>query len=284
MTKTDIQTVLDALQDALEIADAATRSVNWPEANHAMVILQAALAEPSTHRATGWVAPVDRYAVPVLFNPYTGEPRDVRDVSSDPQGILIVPPGRVEMLAAKPALAEPSEPCGYDETTGLCTKTDCCAALAEPSDPVGKVVSSGPADFPIFQWISADHSLRCKTGDLLYLHPSKSDKDLIQALTERDEYHDMADKLAEGIALHFDGDIGEHSSSNSPWDRALDLLDSAACAETMRLSKPATLPELTNADIIGMAYDCNALPECITDKSLLVFARTILAAAREKAK
>jgi hypothetical protein len=44
--------------------------------------------------------------------------------------------------------------------------------LAKPEDePVGKVVSSGPADFPIFQWISADHSLRCKTGDLLYLRP-----------------------------------------------------------------------------------------------------------------
>ena len=72
--------------------------------------------------------------------------------------------------------------------------------------------------------------------------PSEPDKDLIQALTERDEYHDMADKLAEGIALHFDGDIGEHSSSNSPWDRALDLLDSAACAETMRLTRPASKP------------------------------------------
>ena len=73
--------------------------------------------------------------------------------------------------------------------------------------------------------------------------PSEPDKDLIQALTERDEYHEMADKLAEGIALHFDGDIGEHGSSNSPWDRALDLLDSAACAETMRLSKQAALAE-----------------------------------------
>lgn len=52
------------------------------------------------HIPTGWVAPKDRYAVPVLFNPYTGEPRDVRDVRSDPQGILIVPPGKVEMLAA----------------------------------------------------------------------------------------------------------------------------------------------------------------------------------------
>jgi hypothetical protein len=35
-------------------------------------------------------------------------------------------------------------------------------------EPVGKVVSSGPADFPSFQWISADHSLRCPTGTFLY--------------------------------------------------------------------------------------------------------------------
>ena len=53
--------------------------------------------------ATGWVAPKDHYVMHVLFNPYTGEPRDVRDVQSDPQGILIVPPGKVEMLAVPPA-------------------------------------------------------------------------------------------------------------------------------------------------------------------------------------
>jgi hypothetical protein len=58
--------------------------------------------EPVAYRQTGWAAHRDHYAVPVLFNPYTGHPRDVRDVQSDPQGILIVPPGKVEMLAAKP--------------------------------------------------------------------------------------------------------------------------------------------------------------------------------------
>jgi hypothetical protein len=57
-------------------------------------------------RATGWVAPKNHYAAPVLFNPYTGEPRDVRDVQSDPQGILIVPPGKVDMLAARDDLTE----------------------------------------------------------------------------------------------------------------------------------------------------------------------------------
>lgn len=39
------------------------------------------------------------------------------------------------------------------------------------TEPVAKVVSSGPADFPILQWISAELSLSTKTGDLLYLHP-----------------------------------------------------------------------------------------------------------------
>lgn len=33
------------------------------------------------------------YTSPVLFSPYTGEPRDARDIASDPQGLLIVQPG-----------------------------------------------------------------------------------------------------------------------------------------------------------------------------------------------
>lgn len=69
--------------------------------------LRAALAEPAQEpTCTGWVAPKNHYAVPVLFNPYTGEPRDVRDVQSDPQGVLIVPTGKVEVLAAQ----QPSPP------------------------------------------------------------------------------------------------------------------------------------------------------------------------------
>jgi hypothetical protein len=62
----------------------------------------AAPVQPAAYRQTGWAAHRDQYAVPVLFNPYTGQPRDVRDVQSDPQGILIVPPGKVEMRGLKP--------------------------------------------------------------------------------------------------------------------------------------------------------------------------------------
>jgi hypothetical protein len=53
-------------------------------------------------RSTGWVSPKNRYVPPVLFNPYTGEPRDARDIASDPQGKLIVPPGADWLAAAAP--------------------------------------------------------------------------------------------------------------------------------------------------------------------------------------
>lgn len=53
--------------------------------------LEAPAAPPP--RTTGYIAPKGRYVPPVLFDPYTGEPRDARDIASDPQGVLIVPPG-----------------------------------------------------------------------------------------------------------------------------------------------------------------------------------------------
>ncbi|WP_343499695.1 hypothetical protein [Achromobacter denitrificans] len=54
------------------------------------------------------------------------------------------------------------------------------------------------------------------------------DKQLEEVMTERDEYHDVADKLAEAIADHLLVEIGEHSSSNCPWMRALDAIQNAA--------------------------------------------------------
>ena len=98
------------MRDALEdCADALHSLMERPVTeDRARAALSAAKAVPApTHRTTGWVAPVDRYTVPVLFNPYTGEPRDVRDVQSDPQGILIAPLGKVEMLAANAVQPEP---------------------------------------------------------------------------------------------------------------------------------------------------------------------------------
>lgn len=101
----------EVMQMALDALEHADKDDFWREQRAAIAALRTALAEQPVpvgevealrKRSTGWVAPKDHYAVPVLFNPYTGEPRDVRDVQSDPQGILIAPPGKVEMLAARP--------------------------------------------------------------------------------------------------------------------------------------------------------------------------------------
>ncbi|WP_025516830.1 hypothetical protein [Bordetella trematum] len=65
--------------------------------------------------------------------------------------------------------------------------------------------------------------------DFLTGHARPSDDALWdQTLIERDEYHDMADKLAHAIADHLLVEIGEHSSSNCPWMRALEAIESAA--------------------------------------------------------
>ena len=56
---------------------------------------------------------------------------------------------------------------------------------------------------------------------------AKSDQLWDQTLQDRDRYHEVADSLAQGIAKHLGADIGEHSSANCPWERALEALDEA---------------------------------------------------------
>lgn len=46
-----------------------------------------------------------------------------------------------------------------------------------------------------------------------------------QTIDERDAYHDIADKLASAIATHLRVDIGEHSSANCPWQKALSAIE-----------------------------------------------------------
>lgn len=57
----------------------------------------------------------------------------------------------------------------------------------------------------------------------------KHERDLAAVIDQRDEYHDMADRLAQAIADHLLVPIGEHSSSNCPWMRALDAIENADC-------------------------------------------------------
>jgi hypothetical protein len=100
-------TLREAAQQALEALESTqlfAAHEHYPRRRVADTLdaLRAALEQPDRAqkmRATGWVAPKDHYTTPVFFNPYTGDPRDVRDVRSDPQGILIVPPGAAWLTA-----------------------------------------------------------------------------------------------------------------------------------------------------------------------------------------
>ncbi len=59
---------------------------------------------------------------------------------------------------------------------------------------------------------------------------------LEKALTERDDYHDMADRLAEQIAAITDQEIGEHGSGNNPWQNAMLAADEWIAKDIRRLT------------------------------------------------
>ena len=71
------------------------------------------------------------------------------------------------------------------------------------------------------------HSAQWPTTPGLSARPS--DDDLWdQTLSERDSYHESADKLTDAIAKHFGQDFGEHSNLNAPWENALEFVRSLA--------------------------------------------------------
>ena len=55
------------------------------------------------------------------------------------------------------------------------------------------------------------------------------DSALDRTMAERDQYHEVADRLAEAIAAHMREDIGEHSNANNPWANALELIEGSYC-------------------------------------------------------
>lgn len=140
-------TLRKAAEQALEALEAET-SVAWecssyhPKIYSAITALRQALKAKQMYKTTGWLAPRDQYAIPVLFNPYSGEPRDVRDVQSDPQGVLIVPPGKVEMIAATPTCKR-SLQVEQNAEPVACEEPDCCPHCGGSGD-VMVMDSAGP--------------------------------------------------------------------------------------------------------------------------------------------
>ena len=228
MNKQDIQTVLNALQNS-QLFVQASSNINVLEgfgqqlddADEAIALLRAFLAEPSEaeHEAVAW----SEWAIDEYLEEYSLIGDDGDYTPSDDEKFVI-----------------------KDAIIGFMSATPETKNSPRIEDIQQAVARGWCSDRNLLKRMDSDLAtdIAYQVAALLFTHPApnkplESDKDFCQAIAERDEYHDMADKLAEGIALHFDGDIGEHSSSNSPWDRALDLLDSAACAETMRLTRPA---------------------------------------------
>jgi hypothetical protein len=73
----------------------------------------------------------------------------------------------------------------------------------------------------------------------------KHEQELMDALKERDTYHEWADELANAIARHTGYEIGEHSSDNNPWRMALNALE---CHQ--RVSQE----QISDSEILSLAH------------------------------
>ncbi|WP_186425063.1 hypothetical protein [Cupriavidus metallidurans] len=87
---------------------------------------------------------------------------------------------------------------------------------------------------------------------------------------------------AKGVSIDGDEVFAAMYKRDPYWDT-----QGRSSAEAVRLALDcvrsilgAAKGELSDAEIMSIAYDCNAMPECITDASLKAFARAILAKAK----
>ncbi|WP_432263312.1 hypothetical protein [Cupriavidus sp. TMH.W2] len=89
------------------------------------------------------------------------------------------------------------------------------------------------------------------------------DKVLDEVMKERDDYHEIADKLAGAIAEHLGVDIGEHSSANCPWRAAFEAIAAAPAPG----ASPATS---TGAEAVACQerpWRCFHCDETFTDRA-----------------
>lgn len=72
-----------------------------------------------------------------------------------------------------------------------------------------------------------EHCVRSTASSEPTKRERELDASLDQAIGDRDQYHEWADKLAGAIAAHFGAEIGEHSNQNCPWAEALEVIENA---------------------------------------------------------
>ena len=108
--------------------------------------------------------------------------------------------------------------------------------------------------------------------------PAAPDDELTQVLIERDEYHEMADDLAAKIAEITGDDIGEHTSGNCPWRKALEVADDW-------INRPQPAREwvgLTDEEAIEIGTQCQWYDGDCERFDSIGFARAIEAKLKEK--
>ncbi len=59
-----------------------------------------------------------------------------------------------------------------DYARAILAARDAQYAAMAGQEPVARIVSSGPHDFPLLEWLSADHSFRAPIGSMLYAAPA----------------------------------------------------------------------------------------------------------------
>lgn len=69
------------------------------------------------------------------------------------------------------------------------------------------------------------------------VHLDGLDRALGEAIDQRDRYHEVADDLAGHIAAITGVDIGEHSSSNCPWQNAIEATEEYKPAQAVDLAR-----------------------------------------------
>lgn len=74
------------------------------------------------------------------------------------------------------------------------------------------------------------------------MRPS-DDKLWDETISDRDQYHEWADKLADAIANYFQSDIGEHSNINCPWAEAVRVIEEAPALTTQAAPEVASVPD-----------------------------------------
>jgi hypothetical protein len=127
-----------------------------------------------------------------------------------------------------------------DCSDGLCSHGTYVAAVYANGERRNEFVDFSDADWQFV--IRARTAMPAMAGEIRRLRAelataheqaARTDRQFDQVLRERDDLHDIADKLAYAVAP--EEIIGEHSSMNDPWENALDLITPMAEVDKLRV-------------------------------------------------